>query len=201
MVKLKEYYSTRWDKIKNDVDITVDLTNVVDPYIDIKKKNPIMIIGESPGGEEVKMKEPFCGKSGKNLRHLISISGLDRKTDFLITNAMPFRTFNIGKHSIINRTPTNNELQLGSFLLEQELILVKPRIILILGNSAKNSLKFVPDIHMHLKTLKRGTFIKTNIYGFNTTITHTLHPSPLVYNKIDKREEMFDFFKNTLPRI
>ena len=54
------------------------------------------IITQLLGLEEVERGEPFCGPAGKNLRYLIEQCGLDRSTDFLITNALPFRTFSNG---------------------------------------------------------------------------------------------------------
>lgn len=51
---------------------------------------------------------------------------------FLITNAFPFRTYENNK----NRTPSANELKIGAKLLEREIEIVKPSLILLLGNSA-----------------------------------------------------------------
>ena len=198
---LKEFYDKRWDAISNKLTKFVDSTDVRDPFIDSKKNNPIMIIGEAPGGEEVKLGEPFCGPAGKNLRYLISESGLNRETDFLITNALPFRTFQFTDKGTKNRTPTKEELRIGSLLLEQELIMVKPSIILVLGGSAKTALKFIPDLHKEVKDLHRGEWKEIDIYGFKTIITHTYHPSPLVYNQKSKAEDLKYYFKKTLPLI
>lgn len=198
---LTEFYDKRWDSISNELDSNVDSTDVRDPFVDIKIKNPIMIIGEAPGGEEVELGEPFCGPAGRNLRYLIQLSGLDRQTDFLITNALPFRTFQEGAKGRKNRTPTKDELQIGSILLEQELVMVKPSIILILGGSAKTAVKFIPDLYKEVKDLERNQWKQINIYGFDTIVTHAYHPSPLVYNHTDKAEDLKNYFKNILPKL
>jgi len=198
---IREFYDKRWSTIESDLGKLVDSTDVRDPFIDIKKDNPIMIIGEAPGGEEVKLGEPFCGPAGKNLRYLISLSELSRETDFLITNALPFRTFQEGIKGRKNRTPTKDELQIGSLLLEQELIMVKPSIILILGGSAKTAVKFIPDLYKEVKDLKRGEWKEIEIYGFKTIITHAYHPSPLVYNQKEKAEELKEYFKKDFPTL
>lgn len=200
-MNLTEFYDKRWDAISEYLTNRVDSTDVRDPYIDIKKSNPIMIIGEAPGGEEVTKGQPFCGPAGKNLRWLIKESGLNRKTDFLITNALPFRTFQQGEVGIKNRTPTKNELQIGSVLLEQELQIVKPSVILVLGGSAKTALKFIPSLYKEVKTLQRNTWKEIEIFGFNTIVTHAYHPSPLVYNQKDKATDLKNYFRNILPGI
>lgn len=198
---LTEFYNKRWETIAENLGEMVDPTDVRDPYISIKKPNPIMIIGEAPGGEEVERGEPFCGPAGKNLRYLIEQSGLDRSTDFLITNALPFRTFSNGFNGRKNRTPTKDELRTGSLLLEQELVMVKPSVILILGGSAKTAVKFIPDLYNEVKDLERNTWKKINIYGFDTIVTHAYHPSPLVYNQKAKAAELKTYFKTILPNL
>ena len=61
---LKEFYLKRSEFIKKYVNENIDFTNVYDPYLDEKIDNPIMIIGEAPGANEVRLKEPFVGKAG-----------------------------------------------------------------------------------------------------------------------------------------
>lgn len=201
IAKLTSFYDSRWIAIKNYMGETVDPTDVRDPYVWMKRPNPIMIIGEAPGGDEVENGEPFCGPAGKNLRYLISESGLDRKTDFLITNSLPFRTFETTPKGRKNRTPTKIELQIGSLLLEQELKIVQPSVILILGGSAKTAVKFIPDLYKDVKNLERNTWKEIEIFGFKTIITHAFHPSPLVYNHKEKAEELKIYFKTILPKL
>jgi len=143
----------------------IDMSVVYDKNLEQKVDNPIMIIGEAPGANEVKEGIPFCGMAGKNLSYLIKLSNLDREKDFLITNAFPFRTFEGNK----NRTPNANELQFGAKLLLQELKIVKPRMILLLGGSAKRAFLKLEDksLTTALKSMQNHTFkeVKTNI-GF-----------------------------------
>lgn len=200
-MKITEFYDLRWKILSSVFTGLVDSTDVRDPYISIKKKNPIMIIGESPGSEEVRLGQPFCGAAGKNLTSLIELSGLDRKTDFLITNAVPFRTCEYGVKGLKNRTPTKDELREGSMLLEQELVMVEPHIILMLGESAKSAVKFIPDLYDVVKNLQRGESKEIEIYGFKTIITYTYHPSPLVYNQKPKAQELQNYFTTTLTNL
>ena len=200
-MNLGKFYDKRWSTIENELDETVDKADVRDPYLFDKRDNPIMIIGEAPGGTEVERGEPFCGPAGKNLSFLIDYAGLDRKEDILITNALPFRTFEETNRGRKNRTPTKEELRIGSMLLEQELIMVKPSVILILGNSAKTAVKFIPDLYKEVKNLERNSYKEIEIYGFKTIVTFAYHPSPLVYNTTAKAEDLKSYFKGVLPTL
>ena len=181
--ELKNFYLKRANFIKNYINENIDFTNVYDPYLDEKRDNPIMIIGEAPGANEVKLKEPFVGKAGENLNYLISLSGLDRKRDFLITNAFPFRTYEGNK----NRTPKAKELKIGAELLKKEIEIVKPKLILLLGNSAIKAFSYVCNDVKNLK--KCGVY---NICGLKVGVC--FHPSPLAFNRKDIRENLENFF-------
>jgi len=200
-MNLVQFYDKRWNTIENELSEYVDSTDVRDPYLSEKRDNPIMIIGEAPGGTEVEKGEPFCGLAGKNLSFLIDHAGLDRKRDVLITNALPFRTFENGAKGRKNRTPTKDELRIGSLLLEQELIMVKPSVILVLGGSAKTALKFIPDLYNEVKKMERNTYKEIEIYGFKTIVTFAYHPSPLVYNTKAKAADLRSYFKGILPTL
>ena len=187
--KLKDFYLSR----KNFIDFDVDYTDVFDPYLEEKVPNPIMIIGEAPGANEVKEKQPFVGMAGKNLSYLISISGFDRKKDFLITNAFPFRTFEGNK----NRTPKANELKEGAKLLLKEIEIVRPRLILLLGNSAIKAFSYLPIQQAKIvKQFKRNSFNKFDFGFYQTIIGVTYHPSPISFNRSQIRKDLEDFFKN-----
>ena len=182
--KLKEFYSKRKEFIKKYLNENIDFTSVYDKFIDEKRYNPIMIIGEAPGLNEVKLGEPFVGKAGENLNYLISLSGLDRKKDILITNAFPFRTFEANK----NRTPKAKELKKGAELLKKEIDIVKPSLILLLGNSAIKAFSYVcPEV----KNLKKCGFY--NVCGLKVGVC--FHPSPLAFNRKDIRCALEEFFK------
>ena len=182
--ELKDFYLKRDDFIKNYLNENIDFTNVYDSYLDEKTNNPIMIIGEAPGANEVRLKEPFVGKAGENLNYLISLSELDRKRDFLITNAFPFRTYEGNK----NRTPKAKELKIGAELLKKEIKIVKPRLILLLGNSAIKAFGYVCS---DVKSLK-----KCGVYdACGLKVGVCFHPSPLAFNRKDIKKSLEEFFK------
>ena len=181
--KLKEFYKRR-EFIKQYVSENIDFTEVFDKFIDEKIDNPIMIIGEAPGLNEVKQGEPFVGKAGENLNYLISLSGLDRKKDILITNAFPFRTYK----DLKNRAPSAKELKIGAELLKKEIEIVKPKLVLLLGNSAIKAFSYVcPEV----KNLKKCGFYE--VCGLKVGVCY--HPSPLAFNRKNIRKSLEEFFK------
>jgi DNA polymerase len=186
--KLKEFYKSRKNHINFE---NVDYTDVYDPYLEEKSSNPIMIIGEAPGANEVKEKAPFVGMAGKNLDYLISLSKYDRKKDILITNAFPFRTYDGNK----NRTPKVNELKEGAKLLLKEIYIVKPRLILLLGNSAIKAFSYLPIPNAKdVKFIQRNSIKEFKIGEFITKVGVTYHPSPISFNRANIRKDLEKFF-------
>jgi len=185
--KLLDFYKSRKEYIKSHLNEKIDFTDVYDPYIAEKKDNPIMVIGEAPGANEVKLKQPFVGKAGENLAYLIKQSGLNRESDFLITNAFPFRTYENNK----NRTPKASELKIGAKLLEKEIEIVKPKLILLLGNSAIKAFSYIPWAKEVKNLSKCGVY---DINGYKIGVC--FHPSPLAFNRRDIRKSLEMFFKN-----
>jgi len=187
--KLKHFYLDRKNHLNFE---NVDYTDVYDPYLDEKIDNPIMIIGEAPGANEVAQKEPFVGMAGKNLNYLIDLSRYDRKKDILITNAFPFRTFEGNK----NRTPKANELKEGAKLLLKEIEIVKPRLILLLGNSAIKAFSYLPISNSkEVKNFKRNSINNFDFPFYTTKVGVTFHPSPISFNRKDIRMALEEFFK------
>jgi DNA polymerase len=193
--RLKNFYKTRKDFINFE---NVDYTDVYDPYLEQKIQNPIMIIGEAPGANEVELKQPFVGMAGKNLDYLISISGFDRKKDFLITNAFPFRTYQGNK----NRTPKASELKEGAKLLLKEIEIVKPKLILLLGNSAIKAFSYLPiNNAKDVKNFPRNSINEFQFPFYTTKIGVTFHPSPISFNRRDIRNDLEKFFRSLNEKI
>jgi len=187
--KLKQFYLSR----KNYIDFeNVDFTDVFDPYLEQKATNPIMIIGEAPGANEVEQKQPFVGMAGKNLDYLISLSKYERERDFLITNTFPFRTYFENR----NRTPKAVELKAGAKLLLEEIKIVQPRLILLLGNSAIKGFSYLPIKNSKIvKDFERGSINRFDFGFFQTGIGVTFHPSPISFNRKNIRDSLEKFFK------
>ena len=89
----------------------------------------LMIIGEAPGAKEEEIGEPFVGRSGKLLDKLLQNAGIDINQDVYFCNVVKCRPPK-------NRRPTKIEIQENLPWLYQQIKLVNPKIILLVGATA-----------------------------------------------------------------
>src|SRR6185437_12383482 len=96
---------------------------VGDPHADL------MSVGEGPGRDEDLAGEPFVGRSGKLLDQLMAEElGIDRSSCY-IANVVKCRPPN-------NRDPRPDEIEACRPYLQQQLVLIEPRVVVSLGNFA-----------------------------------------------------------------
>lgn len=114
------------------------------------KDAKIMVVGEAPGEEEDRQGLPFVGRSGKLLDEMLTIAGIDRNKVF-ITNCVKHRPPQ-------NRKPNVEELKVCTELwLNKQIILLKPRLIILLGNVALKALVNETSIEKwHGKTMTKN---------------------------------------------
>ena len=104
----------------------------------------VMLVGQNPGAEEDETGRPFVGRAGKFLTKILSENGIKRE-DVFITN--------IVKHvSPQNRKPYPDEVAACLPYLNMQISLIKPKIIVLLGASAKETpriegIKYFQVIH------------------------------------------------------
>src|SRR2546425_9463417 len=105
------------------------------PIVDGKASDRIMIVGQAPGAVELTTGLPFSGRAGAELRRWLADAGIDEahlpyRTS--ITKCFPGKaTSGAG-----DRRPSPAEVALCAPWLEQELALVRPRVVLLLGTLA-----------------------------------------------------------------
>ncbi len=129
----------------------------------------LMFIGEAPGAEEEKLREPFVGLAGQKLTGIIKAMGLDRPQVYL-TNICKFRPA-VDDQGSGNRSPTSTEMRACLSLVLTEIDLIKPQVIVVLGATAAEGLG-IPGSVGGL----RGRFHTTS--GIPTMVTY--HPSYLL---------------------
>ncbi len=89
---------------------------------------PLVIIGEGPGGDEDRLGKPFVGWGGQLLNQILGAVGLSRD-EVYATNIVKCRP-------PANRTPLPPEIATCTALwLKPQLALLRPRVILSLGNT------------------------------------------------------------------
>lgn len=143
-------------------------TNIV---LGVGNKNAdVMFIGEGPGADEDKEGVPFVGKAGKLMDQALIGLGLNRE-ELYIANIVKCRPPG-------NRNPENDEASACMDYLRSQVMLVKPKIIVLLGSVAlKNILGEEYGI-----TASRGKWIeKKGIFYLPTW-----HPAALLRDESKK---------------
>ncbi len=143
------------------------------------RKARLMFIGEAPGADEDASGRPFVGRAGQLLNKIIEAIGLKRE-DIMIGNVNRCRPPQ-------NRTPTPSEAATCKPFLLREIDVVRPDVIVVLGNTAmKNLLNAKEGI-----TKLRGQF--QDYRGIK--VMPTFHPAYLLRDPSKKREAWEDMKK------
>ena len=128
----------------------------------------LMLVGEGPGRNEDIQGEPFVGAGGKLLDSILSLTGLSRSQVF-ITNVVKCRPPE-------NRKPFDEEIETcTSNYLEQQIELLKPKLICTLGATALEY--FTGEKSMGLA---RGSLTKTKK---GVPLLSTYHPAAIFRNQ------------------
>jgi uracil-DNA glycosylase len=90
----------------------------------------LMLIGEAPGAEEVKVGRPFVGSSGQILSQLMAEVSIKRE-EVYITSVVKDRPPN-------NRKPTREEVEVYSAYTRRQIELIGPKVVATLGGLALN---------------------------------------------------------------
>ena len=142
----------------------------------------IMFIGEGPGADEDAQGEPFVGKAGKLMNMAFDMLGVKRE-EVYIANIVKCRPPN-------NRNPQDDEAENCLDYLRNQVILVKPKIIVLLGSVAlKNVLGKEYGI-----TVSRGKWLERK----GILYMPTWHPAALLRDenkKIDFIKDLKQFIK------
>ncbi len=126
----------------------------------------IVLIGEAPGRDEDLKGEPFVGRAGQLLNKILNAINLKRE-EVYIANILKCRPPG-------NRDPQGSEEELCLPYLNEQLLIIKPKIILSLGRVAANCLL---KTKMNMKDLRGKIF---NYRGIRMLVTY--HPAALLRN-------------------
>ena len=85
----------------------------------------IMLVGQNPGREELKIGKPFVGRAGKYLDSALQKNGIDRRKLYI--------TSVVKQGTPHNRKPTKEEIRYWMPYLVEEINSIKPGIIVLMG--------------------------------------------------------------------
>ena len=131
----------------------------------------LMIIGEAPGDKEDRFGEPFVGAAGNMLTKMIENVLLIPRSSVYVCNALKCRPPE-------NRDPMPHEIEACRPFLMDQIRVVAPRIILLMGSHAVRAALEIPDG----VTRARGRSYVLD--GIETYVTY--HPAHVLYQPSDK---------------
>ena len=100
---------------------------------------PLMFVGEQPGDVEDEQGRPFVGPAGQLLMRAMEKASIDRD-DAYVTNAVKrFKYVQRGKRRV-HQSPSVGDINHYRWWLDQEIGLVKPKLIVALGGTAARAL-------------------------------------------------------------
>ena len=142
-------------------------------------KSDVIFVGEAPGKNEDEKGEPFIGIAGKKLSSALENAGVSRD-DIYITNIVKCRPPS-------NRVPKTNERETCQEYLKQEISIIKPKIICVLGNTVFNSILGGSEIMKY-----RGKVAQKDKQLYFIS----LHPAATIYN-----QKLVDVFKKDIKKL
>jgi uracil-DNA glycosylase len=157
------------------------------------KNASAMFVGEAPGGQEDKQGKPFVGPAGHILDQALEAAGIDRSTAYLTNAVKHFKWQARGKRRI-HQKPNWTEMTACRPWLEAELAVIRPRVLVLLGATAAQSLlgrEFRVTQH-------RGELLASDLAE---AVTATVHPSSILRGEPAQREASFNAFVDDLTVV
>ena len=148
-----------------------------------------LIVGEAPGADEDRQGEPFVGRAGQLLNSMLRAIGLAREQVY-IANVLKCRPPG-------NRDPAADEASECLPYLEQQIALLKPKIMLAVGRIASQNL---------LRTDLTLGRLRGQVHAFGVSqvpLVVTYHPAYLLRTPADKRKAWEDlkFAREVCARV
>ncbi len=138
----------------------------------------ILVIGEAPGADEDAQGEPFVGRAGQLLNSILRGMGWPRETVY-IANVLKCRPPG-------NRDPSPVEAQCCRPFLQQQIDLIRPKVILAVGRIAAQNLLATDTPIGKL----RGRWHRFGPQGIPLLVTY--HPAYLLRSPSEKRKVWVD---------
>jgi DNA polymerase len=99
----------------------------------------VMLVGEQPGDREDRAGHPFVGPAGRELDRALEEAGIDRRAAYVTNVVKHFKFQERGKRRI-HATPKKFEVDACRPWLDEELRVVKPEALVVLGATAGKAL-------------------------------------------------------------
>jgi uracil-DNA glycosylase len=141
------------------------------------KRARVMLVGEQPGDKEDLAGKPFVGPAGRELDKGLEAAGIARDEAY-VTNVVKHFKFEERGRRRIHQTPKRFEIDACSPWLEEELRVVRPEALVLLGATAAKALM---GSSFRL-TRHRGEVLDSELASI---VTATIHPSAILRQQDD----------------
>jgi DNA polymerase len=159
------------------------------------KRAEVMLVGEQPGDQEDRQGHPFVGPSGRLLDEGLDAAGIDRARVYVTNAVKHFKFVRVEPtRRRLHKKPAPGEVRACHPWLEEEIRLVRPRVIVALGATAAQAL-LGPTFKV---TEQRGKTVESAWAG---TVIATVHPSAVLRAPADAREQARRDFFADLRRV
>ncbi len=152
----------------------------------------VMFVGEAPGANEDDQGRPFVGAAGQLLTQAINSAGVQRQ-EVYITNVVKCRPPG-------NRTPTDEEIDACVGYLFEELAMVRPKVVVALGNTAGSTLFKLAGRQWRGISAHRGKPVRLIVNGQEVLVYPTYHPAAAIY-KPDLRDMFMSDVREALGLV
>jgi DNA polymerase len=150
----------------------------------------VMFVGEQPGDYEDRAGRPFVGPAGKLFDEALEEARIDRSLTY-VTNAVKHFKWQARGKRRIHQKPNWAEMTACRPWLESELAVVQPRVLVLLGATAAQTLLG----RQFRVTQWRGKLIESELAE---AVTATVHPSSILRGEPEEREANFQAFVSDL---
>jgi DNA polymerase len=159
-----------------------------------RKSSRVMLVGEQPGDKEDLAGEPFVGPAGRELDRGLEAAGIER-ADAYVTNVVKHFKFEERGRRRIHQTPKRFEIDACKPWLEEELKVVRPEALVLLGATAAKALLG----SSFRVTQHRGELLESELAPI---VTATIHPSAILRGPDDRaRAEEREAFAEDLRAL
>jgi DNA polymerase len=159
-----------------------------------RRRARLMLVGEMPGDREDRAGRPFVGPAGRELDEALELAGIDR-ADVYITNVVKHFKFEQRGRRRIHSTPKKSEIDACFPWLREELAVVAPELLVILGATAGKALL---GSKFRLRDV-RGVRIDSDLAPY---VSATIHPSAILRARDDDaRHAEREAFRADLARV
>jgi uracil-DNA glycosylase family 4 len=154
-------------------------TNTV--FADGDPAGGLVVVGEAPGAEEDRLGKAFVGRSGQLLDRMLAAIGIDRSRAYIM-NTLYWRPPG-------NRPPTDDEVAACLPFVQRQIVLARPRVVLLCGNAPLKTLLGQTGI-----TRQRGRWFELSLEGVGHSLPAlpTFHPSYLLRTPGEKQKAWRD---------